>query len=125
MLVLIAGVFRVISLVMVLETGGPSDIARPRPVLALELAGPHPLSLTIGRQGIWSFVLKRDEDRRLHSSSIREVAQLKAHVDYLLVALQVAEEEVTEERALATATRVRAYGEFPIITNSYSLGSCS
>ena len=87
MLVLIAGMFRVISSVMVLETSGPSNIACPRPILALELAGPHPLSLTIRRKGIWSFVLKRDEARRLHSSSIHEVAQLKARVDYLLVAL--------------------------------------
>jgi hypothetical protein len=35
---------------------------------------PRPLSLTIGRQGIWTFVLERDKARRLHSSSIHEVA---------------------------------------------------
>ena len=86
---------------------------------------PPPLSLAIGRQGIWSFVLERDEAHRLHSSFVHEVAQLKAHVDYLQVALQVAEEEVTKARALATTTQVQACGEFPIPTNSYSSGSCS
>jgi hypothetical protein len=44
---------------------------------------------------------------------------LKAHVDYLQVALQVAEEEVTEARAVATTAWVWAYGEFPIAINSY------
>jgi hypothetical protein len=36
-------------------------------------------------------------------------------VDYLQVALQVADEEVTEARALATVARVRAYGEFLLL----------
>ena len=67
-------------------------------------------------------MLERDEARRLHSDSARMVVQLKAHVDYLQVAFQVAEEEVTEARALATAARVRAYGEFLVSPNSYSTG---
>ena len=74
MLVLIVGVFRIMSLAMVLETEGPSDSTCPWPILAIELASLRPLSLAIGRQGIWSFVLKRDEARRLHSSSVHEVA---------------------------------------------------
>ena len=83
MLVLIVGVFRIISLVMALEIGGPSGTARLRPVLSPEPMSPRPLSLTIKLQGIWIFVLKTNEAHRLHSSSVREVAQLKAHVDYL------------------------------------------
>ena len=54
---------------------------------------------------------ERDKARQLHSNSVREVAQLKACVDYLQVALQVAEQEVAEAWALATAERVRAYCE--------------
>ena len=87
MLVLIAGVFRIISSAMASKTGVRSGTACPRPVLALEPVGPRPLSLIVDRQGIWSFVLKRDEARRLHSSSIHEVAQLKARVDYLQASL--------------------------------------
>jgi hypothetical protein len=64
-------------------------------------------------------MLERDKAHRLHSSSVCEVAQLKAHMDYLQAALQVVEEAVTEVWAVATATQVRAYGEFPIATNSY------
>jgi hypothetical protein len=64
-------------------------------------------------------MLERDEARRLHSSFVHEVAQLKAHVDYLQAALQVAKEAVVEAQAVATATHVWAYGEFPIATNSY------
>lgn len=59
-------------------------------------------------------MLERDEARRLHSSSVREVVQLKACVDYLQVALLVIEEEVTEARSVATAAWVQAYGEGPL-----------
>ena len=59
----------------------------------------------------------------MHLSSIGEVARLKACMDYLQVALLVAEEEVTEAQALATTALVQAYGEFPIFANSYSSGS--
>jgi len=85
--VLIAGVFRIISPKMVSEIEGPSSSVRPRPVLAPEPVSPRPLSLAIGRQGIWSYVLERDEARQLHSSFVHEVAQLKARVDYLEAAL--------------------------------------
>ena len=43
-------------------------------------------------------------------------------MDYLQEALQVAKEQVAEVWALATAARVRAYGEFLISSNSYSPG---
>ena len=92
------GVFRIISLAMASETGGPSSTTHPWPIRALRLASPRPLSLTIERQGIWSYVLKRDEARWLHSNSIREMAWLKARVDYLQADLQVAEEEAAEAR---------------------------
>ena len=51
-------------------------------------------------------MLKRDKACQLHSSSVREVAQLKACVDYLQVSLLVAGEEVTKARSVATASRV-------------------
>ena len=82
-LVLTAGVFRVVRPAMALETGGPFGIVRPRPAPASGLESPRPLSLAVGRQGIWRFVLERDEACRLHSSSVREVAQMKARMDYL------------------------------------------
>lgn len=80
---LTASVFRVVPLAMALETGGPSGIVRPQPALASGPMSPRPLSLVVGQQGIRSFVLERDEDHRLHSSSVCEVAQLMARVDYL------------------------------------------
>ena len=83
MLMLIMGVFRIISLVMALEIRSPFGTTRPHSILASDLVSPRPLSLTIRPQGIWSFMLKRDDACWLHSSSIHEVAQLKAHVDYL------------------------------------------
>ena len=43
-------------------------------------------------------MLERDEAPWLHSNSVCEVAQLKAHVDYLQAALQVVDEEITEAR---------------------------
>jgi hypothetical protein len=46
-------------------------------------------------------------------------------VDYLQAALQAAEEEVAEAQAVATVTRVCAYGEASFIYGSCSLGSCS
>ena len=49
---------------------------------------------------------ERDKARQLHSNSVREVAQLKACVDYLQVSLLVAGEEVTKARAVATSSRV-------------------
>ena len=70
-------------------------------------------------------MLERDEARRLHSSSFYEVAQLKAHVDYLQVALQVVEEEVTKAWSVATTARVPAYGKLLATANSQSLGFCS
>ena len=75
------GVFRIISQAMASEVRGPSGTIHPRPIP--ESVSPYPLSLTIGRQEIWSFVLERDEARRLHSNSIHEVTQLKARMDYL------------------------------------------
>ena len=100
------GVFRIISLVMALEIRSPFGTTRPHSILASDLVSPRPLSLSIRRQGIWSFMLERDEAHRLHSNSIREVVRLKARVDYLQVTLQVAKEEVAEAWALATATQV-------------------
>ena len=94
------------------DTEGPFGIIHPRPTSTSGLVSPHPLSLAIRLQRIWSFVLERDEAHRLHSSSIREVVQLKDRMEYLQAALQVVEEEVTEAWALATTARVRAYGEF-------------
>jgi len=41
-------------------------------------------------------VLERDKAHRQHSNSVHDVTQLKVHVDYLQVALQLAEEEVAE-----------------------------
>jgi hypothetical protein len=40
-------------------------------------------------------------------------------MDYLQAALLVAEEEVIEARASASAARVRAYGKFSTTVNSY------
>ena len=54
-------------------------------------------------------MLERDETCQLHSNSTHVVVQLKAHVDYLQVALFMAEEEVIEARALATAARVQEH----------------
>jgi hypothetical protein len=82
-LALIVGVFKIISLTMVLETRGPSGSVHPWPTLALEPMSPRPPSLAIGRQGIRIYVLERDDARRLHLSYVHEVAQLKARMDYL------------------------------------------
>ena len=80
---LIMSVFRVVPPVTALETEGTPGASHPQPILASRPVSPRPLSLTIGRQGIWSFVLERDKARRLHSCSVREAAQLKARMDYL------------------------------------------
>ena len=119
MLVLIVDVFRIISLVVASEIEVPFGIIGHRLVPALESVSPHPLSLSIERQGIWNFMLERDEARWLHSNSIREVAHLKACVDYLQATLQVAEEEVAEARALAITALVQEYGKFLVNLNSY------
>lgn len=82
-LVLIVCVFKIISPMAASEIGGPSDAARPRSVSPLEPASPHSPSFSTGQGGIWNFMLERDEACRFHSDSIHEVAQLKAHLDYL------------------------------------------
>jgi hypothetical protein len=63
---------------------------------------PYSLSLSVGRWGIWNFMLERDEARRLHSNFAHVVVQPSAHVDYLHAALLVVEEEVVEAPASAT-----------------------
>lgn len=82
-LVLIVCVFKIISPAAALEIGGPSGAARPRSVSPLEPVNPHSPSFSTGRGGIWNFMLERDEARQFHSNSVREVAQLKARLDYL------------------------------------------
>jgi hypothetical protein len=80
---LIVSVFRVIPLAMASEVRGTLGTTHPSPILALGPVSPRPLSLFIRQQGIWSYVLERDEAHRLHSNSICEVAQLEIHVDYI------------------------------------------
>ena len=84
---LIVSIFRVVPPAMMLETRGTPGDPHPHPVPALGPPSPHPLSLSIGPWGIWSYVLESDEAHRLHSNSIRVVTQLKILVDYLQVAL--------------------------------------
>ena len=80
---LIVSVFRFVPPAMASKTRGTLGIPYPHPVLAPGSVSTCPLSLSVGRQGIWSYVLERDEARWQHSNSIHEVTQMKVCMDYL------------------------------------------